>query len=160
MMGTIGRIIAMLSMLASGLAGAQVLAPPPLPGQIDLARKIVHAFDTKDSAAYAALLADDVMVTENDKEVARNKTDWLRIFGRKLSADGVFFKLSPGFSSTGRLLFIEYFNSAGSWGSAIPKHCCWSYDAVAYDVVDGKVAAIRRLTGGDMRLKEDGRPEQ
>lgn len=77
---------------------------------------------------------------------------------QKLAADGVSFEVRPGFSSTGRLLFIEYFNSVASWGGAVPEDCCWSHDAVAYDVASGKVTVIRRLRGGDKALDERGSP--
>jgi hypothetical protein len=139
-------------------AKAQVLAPPSLPGQDRLGEQLVRAIETKNMAAYATLLSDDVLVFEDGKEVARGKADWLNMFRGKLSTEGVSFKILSGFSSTGRLLFIEYFNSAGSWGGDVPAHCCWSYDAVAYDVAGGKVTAIRRLRGGNMRLDERGKP--
>lgn len=151
----ISRISTVLAMLCAPLlASAQVPPPPSLPGQEALAQKLVRAFESKDQEAYAALLADDVHVYEDGKEVARDKREWLGRFAKKLTADGVIFKLTPGFSSTGRLLFIEYFNSAGSWGGDVPAHCCWSYDAVAYDISHGKITVIRRLRGGDKKLDE------
>lgn len=137
---------------------AQVPPPPSLPGQDALGEKLVRAIQAKDLLGYATLLSDTVLVFEDGKEVARSKAEWLSIYGKKLSAEGVSFSIAPGFSSTGRLLFIEYFNSAGSWGREVPAHCCWSYDAVAYDVADGKVTVIRRLRGGDRRLNEHGAP--
>jgi hypothetical protein len=155
----LGRIVgATLIMTATLPSSAQVPPPPSLPGQDRVSGELVRSIETKNSAAYAALLSDAVHVFEDGKEVARSKTDWMNTFGKKLSADGVVFKMSPGFSSTGRLLFIEYFNSAGSWGGDVPAHCCWSYDAVAYDVADGKVTAIRRLSGGATKLDEHGSP--
>ena len=55
----------------------------------------------------------------------------MRRFGPELAANGVTFRLSPGYSSTGRLLFIEYFNSLASWGRVFParlllglQRCC------------------------------------
>ncbi|WP_395331697.1 DUF4440 domain-containing protein [Novosphingobium sp. BL-8H] len=155
----LGRIIFSLLMLSTPLATeAQVPPPPSLPGQAVLAEQLVRTIESKDVDGYAALLADDVVVTEDGKEIAHGKPDWIAQYGKKLAAHGVAFKISPGFSSTRRLLFIEYFNSAGSWGTDIPSHCCWSYDAVAYDVADGKVTTIQRLRGGDMRLDERGKP--
>ena len=155
----LGRIIGATLMLTASIPGnAQVLAPPSLPGQDRLSEDLVRSIETKNPAAYAALLSDAVHVFEDGKEVARSKAEWMSTFGRKLSADGVFFKISPGFSSTGRLLFIEYFNSAASWGGDVPAHCCWSYDAVAYDIAGGKVVAIRRLRGGETKLDERGSP--
>ena len=139
---------------------AQVLAPPSLPGQDALAEKLVRAIEGKDVAADSGLLAEDLVVTEDGKIAARTKAQWLSRYGRKLSAEGVSFKLSPGYSSTGRLLFIEYFNSAGSWGGPVPAHCCWSHDAVAYDIAEGRITAIQRLRGGDTELDERGRPRR
>lgn len=141
-----------MMIVAAPVADAQVPPPPSLPGQDELAAKLVRAVEGKDVAAYAALLADDVTVTEDSKVVARSKREWLASFSPKLSAEGVSFTLAPGYSSTGRLLFVEYFNSTASWGSPLPRHCCWSHDAVAYDVAGGKVTAIRRLRGGDKKL--------
>jgi hypothetical protein len=138
-------------------ATAQVPPPPMLPEQTSIAENLVRAFSTKDEARYAALLADDVQVFEDGQNVARNKADWLKAFGPKLSATGVSFKLVPGYASTGRLLFIEYFNSLGSWGRKPPPDCCWGYDAVAYDIAGGKITVIRRLGGGTSRLAYDGK---
>ena len=138
-------------------AVAQVPPPPMLPEQGSIAESLVRAFSTKDAARYAALLADDVQVFDDGQSVARNKTDWLKAFGPKLSATGVLFKLAPGYASTGRLLFIEYFNSLGSWGRTPPPDCCWEYDAVSYDIAGGKITAIRRLRGGTSRLADDGK---
>lgn len=141
-------------------AGAQVPPPPPLPGQIALGERLVATLEAKDVAGYAALLSDDLRVFEDGRQLAGSKAEWIRIFGEKLAAKGVMFRIEPGYSSTGRLLFIEYFNSTDSWGGELPSHCCWSHDAVAYDVVGGKVAVIRRLRGGDMRLGKDGAPQE
>lgn len=125
--------------------------------QGSIAQSLVRAFSTKDEAGYAALLAEDVQVFEDGQSIARNKADWLKVFGPKLSATGVSFALKPGYASTGRLLFVEYFNSLGSWGRTPPPDCCWGYDAVAYDIVGGKITTIRRLRGGTSRLAEDGK---
>jgi hypothetical protein len=153
----LGRMIgATLLMTASLPSHAQVLAPPPLPGQDRMGEELVRSIETKNPAAYAALLSDAVRVFEDGKEIARSKAEWMNTFGEKLSAEGVSFKMSQGFSSTGRLLFVEYFNSSGSWGGDIPAHCCWSYDAVAYDLAGGKVTVIRRLRGGETRLDARG----
>jgi hypothetical protein len=152
------RTVAVSMMMLASPGTAQVPPPPSLPGQDMLAEQLVRAVEGKDVPAYAALLAEDVVVTEDDRVVAQSRARWLDVYGKKLAARGVSFKLSPGFSSTGRLLFIEYFNSAGSWGGEVPAHCCWSYDAVAYDVAGGKVTAIRRLRGGGLRLDERGKP--
>jgi hypothetical protein len=149
-------LAAMTISLTSGAVG-QVPPPPMLPEQGSIAESLVRAFSTKDEAGYGALLAEDVQVFEDGLSVAQNKADWLKIFGPKLSATGVSFKLAPGYESTGRLLFIEYFNSLGSWGRTPPPDCCWGYDAVAYDIANGKITAIRRLRGGTSRLAGDGK---
>jgi len=137
---------------------AQVPPAPSLPGQNELGQELVRVIEAKDVTAYASLLSETVHVYEDGKEVADSKVKWLSTYGKKLAADGVSFKVGPGFSSTGRLMFIEYFSSVASWGGTVPKDCCWSYDAVAYDLEDGKVTVIRRLRGGDMKLDERGRP--
>ncbi|HEV7435114.1 MAG TPA: hypothetical protein VGO22_09630 [Pseudorhizobium sp.] len=144
--------VAAVMLLTPALASAQVPPPPSLPGQDDLGARLVAAIEAKDVKAYASLLADDLQVFEDGKLIAANKDKWLDNFGKKLVAEGVSFTVSSGYSSTGRILFTEYFNSTASWGGAIPSHCCWSYDAVSYDIKDGKIAVIRRLRGGDKKL--------
>ena len=151
-------IIGLAMMIAALPAEAQVPPPPSLPGQDTLSETLVRSIETKSVATYATLLSDNVRVFDDGKEVARSKEEWLNTFGKKLAAEGVAFKMAPGFSSTGRLLFIEYFNSVGSWLGGIPAHCCWSYDAVAYDIAGGKVTTIRRLRGGDTKLDGRGLP--
>lgn len=151
---TMGLILMMMPLPAQ----AQIPPPPPLPGQNVLGENLVRSIEAKDLDSYAKLLSDKLVVYDDGKVVARSKEEWLKAFGEKLTAEGVTFEVSPGFSSTGRLLFIEYFNSAGSWGGSLPAHCCWSYDAVAYDVAEGKVTVIRRLRGGDTKLDERGLP--
>ena len=152
-----GILIAGFILASVPAAMAQVPPPPMPPGQEDVAEKLVRIFAAKDGAGYAALLADDVQVFEDWKAVAQNKDYWLKLFRPKLLARGVSFKLTPGYASTGRILFIEYFNSLASWGGTPPPDCCWRYDAVAYDVADGKIKAIRRLIGGTSRLDLNGR---
>jgi hypothetical protein len=94
----LGRIVgATLIMTATLPSSAQVPPPPSLPGQDRVSGELVRSIETKNSAAYAALLSDAVHVFEDGKEVARSKTDWMNTFGKKLSADGVVFKMSPGF---------------------------------------------------------------
>lgn len=149
--------IAALLLAPATASVAQVPPPPPPSDQGSVAEKLVHAFATKDVAAYSALLSDNVSVFEDGQTVAQGKAEWLKAFGPKLTASGVTFKLSPGYASSGRLLFIEYFNTLASWGRTPPPDCCWGYDAVAYDVADGKITAIRRLHGGAARLDGDGK---
>jgi hypothetical protein len=145
---------ALLSLSYPG--SAQVPPPPPLPGQDDLGRNLVADFDRKDPAGYAALLSNSVQVYDDGVLVARSKDEWMRRFGPELAAKGVTFRLSPGYSSTGRLLFIEYFNSMASWGDGPPRDCCWGYSAVAYDISGGKIVKIQRLNGGTARLDDKG----
>lgn len=155
------RLFAAVALASATIApvAAQVLPPPLLPGQSDIAQRLVAAFRAKDESAYAALLSDQVEVFEDGKKIASDKAEWLRRFGPKLSAKGVSFKLAPGYAATGRFLFIEYFNSTASWGAGPPRHCCWGYDAVAYDIADGKIIRIQRLRGGDAVLDETGKQD-
>ncbi|MBO9516706.1 MAG: hypothetical protein J7493_01420 [Porphyrobacter sp.] len=134
--------------------------PPAFPGQHEAAEQLVLALTSKNTETYASLLADDVQVFVDGKVVARTKAEWMARFGEKLAAPGVFFKVIQGYSSTGRVLLIEYFSSTASWGTKIPTDCCWSYDAVAYDYdhKSNKVVAIHRLTGGSEKLDEHGKP--
>lgn len=155
---TIRMSAAALLMTVAIPSQAQVPPPPSLPGQDVLGKELVRAIEAKDVTAYASLLSDNLRVYEDGKEIADSKAKWLATYGKKLAAEGVSFKVGPGFSSTGRLLFIEYFNSMASWGGTVPKNCCWSHDAVVYDVANGKVTAIRRLRGGDKKLDERGAP--
>jgi hypothetical protein len=153
-------VAAIIAVTCAGLSrvDAQVPPPPPLPGQSDLGTKLAAALSNKDVAAYSALLADDVHVYEDGQLIASDKQQWIAKIGKTLSAPGVQLKFVTGYSSTGRLLFIEYFNSLASWGRTPPPDCCWSYDAVAYDLAAGKVAKIQRLRGGDSRLDDEGNP--
>jgi hypothetical protein len=155
------RVFAAVALASANVApvAAQVLPPPLLPGQSDITQRLVAAFRAKDERAYAALLSDQVEVFEDGKKIASDKAEWLRRFGPMLSADGVYFKLAPGYAATGRFLFIEYFNSMASWGAGPPRHCCWSSDAVAYDIADGKIIRIQRLRGGDALLDETGKQD-
>ncbi|HEX5232725.1 MAG TPA: hypothetical protein VFW56_10855 [Bradyrhizobium sp.] len=157
-MNGVRRAFALFLVLLAGAAVAQVPPPPPLAGQDELTRQLVADFKSKNVNAYAALLSDQVQVYEDGKLIARNKREWMHRFGPELSAKGVTFELTPGFSSTGRLLFIEYFNSMASWGQTPPPDCCWGYNAVAYDIQGDKIVTIRRLTGGAIRLDPDGNP--
>jgi hypothetical protein len=144
-------------LLAVAAAEAQVPPPPPPPHQAAVGEGLVAAFASKNVDQYAVLLADNVQVYEDGKLVAGDKATWLNQFSPMLSAKGVLYTLSPGFSSSGRILFIEYFNSTGSWGGATPADCCWRYDAVAYDVSAGKIQTIRRLNGGTSKLDSAGK---
>lgn len=137
---------------------AQVPPPPPLPRQVDLGRDLVAVFASKNVAGYATLLSPHVQVYDDGVLVARSREEWMRRFGPELAANGVTFRLFPGYSSNGRLLFIEYFNSLGSWGRNPPPDCCWGYSAVAYDTSDGKIVEIQRLKGGTSRLDDKGSP--
>lgn len=112
------RLFAAVALASANVApvAAQVLPPPLLPGQSDITQRLVAAFRAKDERAYAALLSDQVEVFEDGKKIASDKAEWLRRFGPMLSADGVYFKLAPGYAATGRFLLIEYFNSMASWG--------------------------------------------
>jgi len=157
-MNGVRRAFALFLVPLASAAVAQAPPPPPLTGQDELTRELVADFKSKNVTAYAALLSDQVQVYEDGKLIARNKREWMHRFGPKLSANGVTFELTPGFSSPGRLLFIEYFNSMASWGRTPPPDCCWGYSAVAYDMQSDKIVTIRRLTGGAIRLDPDGNP--
>lgn len=155
------RLIAALTAIAFLLptpALSQVPPPPSLPGQDVVGRDLVTVFARKDVAGYSALLSPDVHVYDDGTLVARSRGEWMRRFGPELAAAGVIFCLSPGYSSTGRLLFIEYFNSMASWGRTPPPDCCWGYRAVAYDIGDGKIMKIQQLNGGAVRLDDKGSP--
>lgn len=138
-----------------GPGTAQVPPPPPPNGQGDIGTKLFESIRRKDGDLYASLLSEDVTVTEDGRTIASDKKQWLAIFLPRLSAKGVLLRMTQGYQGSGRILTVEYFNSAGSWGT-IPRDCCWSYDAVAYDIVGGRIRAIRRLRGGDVRLDEHG----
>lgn len=88
--------VALASAIAAP-AAAQVLPPPLLPGQSDIAQRLVAAFRAKDESAYSALLSDQVEVFEDGKKIASDKAEWLRQFGPKLSAKGVSFTVAPGY---------------------------------------------------------------
>lgn len=130
------------------IADAQVLAPPAPNGQDFLINDLISSIENKDVAKYSNLLADDVKVYEGERLIADNKTSWMTQFGEPLAAAGVTYTIKSAYPSSGSLLTIEYFNSAGSWGNGPPSHCCWHYDAVSYTFVGGKIGEIHRLSGG------------
>lgn len=140
------------ALTVAGTAGAQVPPPPSLPGQDQLAERLMASLREKNLGAYRSLLADDVEVFEDGQIIASNKKEGLSKFGVKITTPGVVFSIDRGYSSTGRIMLVEYFNSSGSWGDGPPKHCCWSYDAVAYDIRGSKITRISRLSGGDKKL--------
>ena len=142
--------------LATG-ATARVPPPPMLPEQSSIAENLVRAFSSKDEAHYAALLAYDVQVFEDGQNVARNKTDWLKAFGPKLSATGVSFKLARDTHQQDASALSSIFSSFGSWGRTPPPDCRWGYDAVAYDIAGGKITITIRLRGGTFRVADDGK---
>lgn len=132
--------------------GAQVPSFPVQPEDMAIAAQIRSALEGKDAKLYSDMLADTLQVYEDGRLIAKSKREWIERFTPKLRAEGVVFNMTSGFVSNGRVLYIEYFNSAGSWGGTVPAHCCWSYDAVSYDIANGKIAVIRRLTGGGDKL--------
>jgi hypothetical protein len=156
----IATLASIVMLSPTGPAGAQVLAPPLLPGQQAIAERLVRALQDKDVDAYQSLLSDDLVVIVNGKILHNSRKSWLDDFGKMLSTRGVIFEVKSQFASTGRILEVEYFNSAGSWGSGPPGHCCWSYDAVAYDIRDGKIFRISKLNGGDTELKISPSPSE
>nr|WP_295108060.1 hypothetical protein [uncultured Caulobacter sp.] len=133
-------------------SSAQVLPPPPPAAQQGVAEKLVTAFSSKDPTLYASLLDDNVKVYEDGAQIAGSKQEWLGKFIKKFTAQGVRFELKPGYSASGRILFIEYFNSINSFNRMPPAECCWGYDAVGYAISDGKVVKIMRVRGGDTEV--------
>lgn len=142
--------------VASPSASNAVPTPPPSFAQENVAKALVRAFNAKDVEGYGALLADDVQVFEDGKQVASTKAEWLGSFGPKLSAKGIGFKLFPGYIGAGRILFVEYFASHGSGGKPVPGDCCDSYDAVSYALRGDRIVAIYRIVGGSLKLDQDG----
>lgn len=136
-------------------AKAQVLAPPLLPGQRELAANLRKAIEEKNLGLYAGLIADDVKVYQDNQLRFSNKGDWLDSFGNMLTAKGVVFKVSSQYAATGRILEIEEFDSAGSWTKGPIGHCCWSHDAVAYEIRANKIVKISKLSGGDTIITPD-----
>lgn len=135
-------------------AHAQVLDPPNTAGQDQLETALVQSLEGKDLEKYRSLLADRLTVSQDGKVIAQDKTGWLRMFGEMLTAEGVQFKVIDRYSSSGRILFVQYFNSAASWGGTAPAECCWSYDAVAYDYKDAKITRISILRGGEKSARD------
>ena len=67
----LGKIVGVTLIMAASLpSSAQVLPAPSLLGQGGLSEELVRSIETKDTAAYAALLSDAVHVFEDGKEVA------------------------------------------------------------------------------------------
>lgn len=80
-------IAVMVAFFALGSpAIAQVPPPPPLTGQVDLARDLVAHFADKNVAAYAALLSPHVQVYDDGVLVARSRQEWMQRFGPELAA--------------------------------------------------------------------------
>jgi len=142
-------LLAVLAATPLSSAYSQVIDPPNPAGQNELEAALVRSLEEKDLNKYQSLLANDIIVSQDGKIIAQNRAAWLRIFGEKLTAKGVSFKVAGRYSSSGRILLIQYFNSVASWGGDAPAECCWSYDAVAYDYEGSKVTKIQILRGGD-----------
>lgn len=156
----INRVLIGATLAVASLPSAAQVPPAPSPiEQRPLGEKLIRAIKTKDLNAYSSLLSEDLLVFEDGKEISNNKNSWLKAFGKKLAADGVLFDISSGYTSSNRILLIEYFNSSPSWGGRSPSHCCWSYDAVSYEIICSKISVIRRLSGGSIKLDKNGTPE-
>ncbi|HEY4547737.1 MAG TPA: hypothetical protein VIG90_15130 [Pedomonas sp.] len=138
----------LLVVSVAGVSAAQVPPPPPMPGQLNLADEIAQSLADKDVEKYSRLLTDDVKVYEDGRLVSSEKSEWIRLLSERLLTEGVFVEIKSGYYTTNHFLFIEYSNTVGSFGGQLPAECCWTYDAVSYDIQDGKIAAIRRLKGG------------
>lgn len=91
------RVACAMSLFVSVPCQAQVPPPPSLPGQDELGRELVRVIEAKDVTAYASLLSENLHVYEDGREIADSKARWLETYGRKLVAEGVFFKVGPGF---------------------------------------------------------------
>lgn len=130
-------------------ADAQVPPPPPLPGQDALAQRLKTSLESNDSNTYFSLLSDGVKVYDDATLVADDKAKWKALFAKRLSTKGVVFKVKNMFASTGRIAFVEQFNSAGSWPAGTRAECCWSTDMTTYLIRDGKVVTILRSKGGE-----------
>ena len=64
----LGRLIGAAFMTIAPLTvGAQVPPQPSSPDQATLSEQLVRSIQTKDTAAYAALLSDNVLVFKGDR---------------------------------------------------------------------------------------------
>lgn len=146
------RNVAILLILAMAIAEpvvAQVPPPPPMPGQSVIVKSLKAAIEQNDWKLYSSLLSDNLKVYDDANIVADNKSKWMRIFGPKLQAKGVKFDVKEVYQATGRVTFIENFNSAASWSNDDRVECCWSTDITAYVIDNGKVSTIYHLKGGE-----------
>lgn len=133
-------------------AHAQVLPPPPLPGQGDVTKNIIRSLEDKDLSLYTSLMAKNLVVFEDGKKVAITAKQWVDRFKRQLSTEGTSFKFQAGYSSTGELTLIDKFTSYGSWGGQVPNHCCTIFYVTKYKIRGDKVAEISRITAGDQAV--------
>src|SRR5579872_2625924 len=68
-------------MMAIPMSEAVAVPPPPPSAQMSAkAHDLIAALTSGDPAAYGELLAPDVHVFDNGKQVASNRAEWLRQF--------------------------------------------------------------------------------
>lgn len=137
-----------LAALMAPIAVAQVPPPPPSNDQSSIISSLIFAIQNKDIDSYSRLLDDNVNVFTNGEKTAGNKSQWLAIIRKSFANDGVIYAVKSAYPSNGGVLFIEYFNSAASFGGGPPADCCWRYDAVSYRFSNGKISSISKLEGG------------
>lgn len=131
-------------------SSTQAVAVPPAPIALQsetIARSMAAALESNDAAKYGELLANDLHVWIDGKQVAANRSEWLSQFQHKLMTKGVKFKTSRALASNLNFVLITHVDTRGSFELG-RQDCCQAYEVSQYEVTNGKVVAIRVLNTG------------
>jgi hypothetical protein len=144
------RFLAALGMIALSVGGtARASVPPPPPEFVDAIARQLEANPTAATFdSYAALFADDLIVTFNGRTVAHNKTEWLAIERSHLGHSSRFVY---GFSADpGSILMLDRFDETSDEHCPAGQTCLfdprWVARAFRYEIgPDHLIHAIRIL---------------
>lgn len=141
------RILAAALLL---FASSTQAAVPPAPIAIqseNIARSMAAALESNDAVKYRELLANDLNVWIDGKQVAADRSEWLSQFQRKLTTKGVRFKTGRALASNLNFILITHVDTRGSFEPG-KQDCCQAYEVSQYEVRNGMVVAIRVLSTG------------
>lgn len=141
------RILAAAVLLSASSTQAAVPPAPIALQSENFARSMAAALESNDAAKYRELLANDLHVWIDGKQVAANRSEWLSQFQRKLITKGVKFKISRALASNLNFVLISHVDSRGSFELG-RQDCCQAYEVSQYEVTNGKVVVIRVLSTG------------
>ncbi|WP_145612359.1 hypothetical protein [Nitrospirillum amazonense] len=126
-----------------------VAAPPPPPPLfvLEIAKQVVPTQTAESFDRYAAILADDLTVTTDGKEVARSKHDWLVDERRRIGrVDRQVIGHSEGYRS---ILVVDRYDDQSDLPPGPLYHDHYLTRAVQYELGDDQlVHAIRIVQSG------------